>query len=184
VTQIIAICGLSGSGKSTLAKLIQKNDGGVITSFSNPIKIMIFDLICLQGCNPDIATQMIYGDLRETPTEYLDGKTPRYAMQTLDTEWGRNLLHTDLWIDAWKRNLGSIINQHDIIVDDLRFLSEERAIRTFKNSVIVKVTRGEYEPGDHSSENEQTMIHADVTIHNQSTPEDTYSVYKDYMSSR
>lgn len=182
--KIIAICGPSSSGKSTLAKLIQKNDGGVVTSFSHPIKVIIFDLICFQGCNPDIATRMIFGDLKEITTEYLCGRTPRYAMQTLGTEWGRNLLHADIWVNVWKRNLGFIVDRHDVIVDDLRFLSEERAIRTFENNVIVRIARkGDKTAGDHSSEKEYTRICTDVMITNDSTPEDMYGVYKYYMSS-
>jgi energy-coupling factor transporter ATP-binding protein EcfA2 len=181
--KIIAICGPSGSGKSTLAQLIQKNEGGVVTSFSHPIKMMLFDLVTFQGCSPDITARMIYGDLKETPSEYLGGRTPRYAMQTLGTEWGRNLLHTDLWIAAWKRNLGSIVDQHDVIVDDLRFLSEEKAVRTFRNSVIIRIARKDDKTaGDHSSEKEYTRICVDVMITNDSTPEDMYGVYKYYMS--
>ena len=32
----------------------------------------------------------IEGALKEVPCELLGGKTPRYAMQTLGTEWGRD----------------------------------------------------------------------------------------------
>ena len=55
----------------------------------------------------------------------MGGKTPRWAMQSLGTEWGRDLIHNDLWINAWK----STLPDGNIVVDDIRFLNEVETIQ-------------------------------------------------------
>jgi ABC-type oligopeptide transport system ATPase subunit len=175
--KIIAICGPSGSGKSTLAKLIQKNEGGVVVSFAEPIKKMLSAFVESQGCDPNTAYLMFYDSLKNTPSTYLSYRTPVYAMRTLGTEWGRDLMHTDLWVNAWKNKVATI-RLCDVIVDDLRFLSEEKTIRAFEKSVIIKVSREEIQTGKHRSEKEYTKVHQDIMIYNDSTPEDMYATYR------
>lgn len=179
--KIIVICGPRGSGKSTLAKLIQKNDGGTILPFAGPIKSMLSGLVMSQGCNLDTTTRMFYGDLKNTPSEYLGDRTPAYAMQTLGTEWGRDLIHQEIWANAWKRNIERL-HGFNIIVDDLRFLSEEKMIRTFENNTIVKLIRKERRSDGHLSENEYTRIHEDILIYNDTTPEDMYGIFKYHIN--
>lgn len=83
------------------------------------------------------------------------GKTPREAMQSLGTEWGRELIHPDIWVTAWS-NYVFKIGAGYVVVDDVRFLNEINAVRN-RNGIIVRVER----PGqdetlfkDHVSEKE------------------------------
>ncbi len=143
---------------------------------------MLIEFVCMQGCPHEIAIRMFYSDLKNTPSEYLGGRTPVYAMQTLGTEWGRDLMNVDLWVNAWLRKAKRLIEKHGIVVDDLRFLSEERVIRSFEKSTIVLIERDGYTSEDHQSEKEFPLIKPDFTVSNVSNPEQMYNDLKWYMS--
>jgi energy-coupling factor transporter ATP-binding protein EcfA2 len=165
---ILGIAGPKGSGKSTLANLLV-NVGWKRTGFAQPIKSMMRTLLLYQGADNHSVDQMLNGDLKETRTEFLCGQTPRWAMQTLGTEW-RNLVDKELWTEAWKRNIRSYPSGTKILVDDLRFLHEARAVRNFNGKVIL-ITRPGTGPGTHASEKEYLEISYDGAIVNDSTPE-------------
>jgi hypothetical protein len=56
--------------------------------FAGPLKAMMAALGCTNA--------EIDGDRKEVPCDLLGGKSPRWAMQTLGTEWGRKLIGDDL----------------------------------------------------------------------------------------
>jgi hypothetical protein len=71
----------------------------------------------------------LYGHLKEKPSPLLGGKTPRHAMQTLGTEWGRNLISADLWTNAWLVPVQEhLANGRCVVVDDVRFKNEMQII--------------------------------------------------------
>ncbi len=176
---IIAICGPRGSGKSTLAEFIQSNNKYVLSSFAYPIKKMLIELVCIQGCPYEIAVRMFYGDLKNTPSEYLSGRTPTYAMQTLGTEWGRGLMDINFWINIWKRKANKLIERYNIVIDDLRFSTEELMLRSFgRRATIVRIERDGYTSGDHQSEQEFLLIKPDLIITNRSSPDEMYNELK------
>jgi hypothetical protein len=53
----------------------------------------------------------LYGDEKETPLPEFGGKTPRQMMQTLGTEWGRNLIDAEIWITLWKRQAEGLLER-------------------------------------------------------------------------
>jgi hypothetical protein len=172
---IIAICGPRGSGKSTLAALLERDKNYIRTSFAYPLKKMLTEFVIIQGCPYNDAISMFYGDLKNTPSDYFLGKTPRYAMQTLGAEWGRDLIHPDLWSNAWRNKVSTLLSKNfNIVVDDLRFLTEEKIIRTFENTTIVRIHRVVGGQDSHRSEAEFPLISADIDLPNQSTPNDMY----------
>jgi hypothetical protein len=82
----------------------------------------------------------IDGDHKELPCELLGGKTPRHAMQTIGTEWGRDLIDGDLWINAWKRSIEKLPPNVPIVCDDVRFANEAEAIHAM-GGVVIRVVR-------------------------------------------
>ena len=157
---IIGITGRAGSGKSTLAEgLIQR--GFVRVRFVDPLKEMLRAI----GLSDD----QVNGHLKEIPTAILEGKTPRFAMQTLGTEWGRNLISPTIWITLWRRMIAAQLaaGKYHIVVDDLRFLNEAEAIRSY-NGKIWRVVR-DVPAGQHLSETEMQLIDEDTIIANTST---------------
>lgn len=167
---ILGICGAAGSGKTTLARLLC-NCGWRRTYFSAGLKAMLYSFLLLQGIPEKTIEKMLNEELKEIPTTFLGGRTPRYAMQTLGTEW-RNLMHQNLWVDAWKRHLVNYPAGSKILVDDLRFHHEAQVVRDLGGKIIRLIRPyNRLEVGIHVSAVEALTILADAEIVNDSTPE-------------
>lgn len=169
-SKIIALNGLIGSGKSTVANILAQRHGFTRLKFSEPLKNMLRGLY--RSCWVDELTieRKIEGDLKEIPCEYLSGVSPRKAMQTLGTEWGRDLIAQDLWTSllVWRarRFAGSVV------IEDCRFLNEAKVVRETLGGAIWQIKRGEAQvPASHRSESEQQSIDPDLVILNNSTLE-------------
>lgn len=132
--QFIGFTGRKRSGKDTAAEA-GKEAGWVSLSFATPIKLMIGTLLDYQGVDPDTIERMLYGDLKETPTEYLAGRTPREVMQTLGTEWGRKLVSDDLWATILVNHAKSM-DDEVVVVPDVRFQNEVNILRENGGSIF------------------------------------------------
>jgi hypothetical protein len=171
--KLLAITGVAGSGKTTLSNLLF-NCGWTQTKFATPLKSMLSYLLRYQGIDTTTAHRMLEGDLKETPTLFLNNRTPRYVMQTLGTEW-RDLIDKNLWVDVWKRNIMNHPNYPDIkiVIDDTRFHHEINTIREM-GGIIIRIERPNNPnqiASTHISEIEMSAIVPDLTILNNSTPE-------------
>lgn len=111
---LIGLTGFRGSGKTTVAQMLQGR-GFVRMRFASPLKAMLLSL----GLTQD----EIDGSLKEAPCDLLNGKTPRWAMQSLGTEWGRDLISANLWVNVMRRNLERTPAAH-VVIDDVRFSNE------------------------------------------------------------
>ena len=163
---IIALTGPKGVGKSTLAKLLSVEYGYYRSSFAVPIKAMLRSLLEYQGADEDTINQMLYGNLKEVNSIYLGDRSFRHAAQALGTEW-RDLIHLELWTKIWANRIASVENKK-IVVDDMRFLHEAKAVDTYPNATTFKILieRAEYSPGAHLSEREYLHIIPDYVISN------------------
>lgn len=155
---IIAFSGLAGSGKSTAAAHLVEARGFARVRFAGPLKAMMAAL----GLTP----AQIDGAEKETPCDLLGGKTPRHAMQTIGTEWGRDLIAPDLWIRAWQAAVERLPAGQPVVVDDCRFPNEAAAIRA-AGGALVRIIRPGAGSGaaGHSSEG-QTLSGVCATIVN------------------
>lgn len=121
---IIGISGLKGSGKSTLAKQL-------VPSTTLPIAWAIKEALLAMG----ISRKFLYDpEYKERPSRLLQGKTGRFAMVTLGTEWGRNMMGEDFWLDLWIEKVLTL--KGTIVVDDVRFPNEVEAIRNLGGFVV------------------------------------------------
>lgn len=143
--KIVGISGRKGSGKTTLAQhLVLYAPVGVArrVSFADPIRAMLSAL----GV-PDI-----YYNMKDEPVPELCGVSTRRAMQSLGTEWGRGMIHTELWVRAAMRRA---MRQRDVdlvVFDDVRFDNEARAIRE-QGGIVIRVVRpGVVNTDTHASE--------------------------------
>ena len=155
--RLIAFCGQAGSGKSTCSEFLEREWGYHLIKFAASIKEMLRVL----GLSP----AHLEGELKETPTELLAGQTPRYAMQTLGTEWGRELMGRDIWANAWAHAATLILNQGGkVVVDDCRFPNELEAVRHL-GGVAINILRPSIRPSwEHKSESHE--LPAEHTIVN------------------
>jgi hypothetical protein len=154
---LVALCGQAGSGKSTSAEILMNEYGYQRIKFAGPLKSMLRAL----GLTHD----HLEGDLKEIPCDLLGGKTPRQAMQSLGTEWGRDTIHPDLWTRAWKHKAQAYLDGGiDVVVDDCRFPNELRAVRELGGVSVMIERPGTALVNHHISE--QYVIETDFTIVN------------------
>ena len=128
---IIGFTGPIGAGKSTAANVLVQQ-GWRRVRFAGPLKAMAqaFGLSFAQ----------VDGDLKETPSELICRKTPRFFMQRLGTEFGRQMIGDDLWIRAFKHAVGQVHEDAPIVVDDIRFANEAEAVRSL-GGIVVRIDR-------------------------------------------
>lgn len=163
------------SGKSTLANILRSNHGFEVLRFAGPLKSMFKALLESLGVPEEDQRRMIEGDLKETPSSLLYGHTPRYIMQTLGTEWGRDLIGKHFWARAAATKAGFLMDQgKSVVFDDMRFANEVEACLTIGGHPVQIIRRAASLQGQsHPSEgglNSYTGWHH--TIHNNSSVDD------------
>lgn len=163
---IIGLCGRIGSGKSSLANLLVYTGSYTRVSFADPLRAMLDKLMLYQGATPSEIQALFVN--KELPNRFFNGVTTRYALQTLGTDWGRNFIHPDLWVDIFKRRIQSFPFTKDIICDDVRFQNEAEAIRDLGGKVI-RIHREQISRNEHISEKEIDLIQEDARIVNDGT---------------
>lgn len=132
---IIGLTGKAGAGKDTLAQALTYQGDFIVLKFADKLK----DMLCvLLDCTRD---ELEDRQFKEAPHPMLNGNTPRYAMQTLGTEWGREMISPELWVDSLrskiefmqKRNPDRRIN---IVITDVLFPQEAQMIRELGGKVF------------------------------------------------
>ncbi len=186
---IIGICGLAGAGKDTVADLLVRKHGFAKLSFADPMKRFckeVFDFTDEQLWGPSAS--------RNAPDERyprertgLSGSpaflTPRYALQQLGTEWGRDC-YAPIWCElalrhskrlmeyvhyryTAKRGLYEEVDGTEatapkgVAISDCRFANEIQAVQKAGGKVIRVVRPGSGLGGTaglHQSEVEQASI--------------------------
>lgn len=142
---IIGITGQATAGKTSLANIIIRNYPGFVRlSFADPIRAMLKAI----GL-----TDAELSEGKHLPNPKLCMRTPRYAMQKLGTEWGREMIGDDIWRDAAKRQaIAAYQSGLSVVFDDVRFDNEAWAIREIGGIVISVWKPGLPPPMDHASE--------------------------------
>lgn len=126
--KLVGLCGRKGSGKDTAGHALAESYGYKIIKFADPLKNMLRSLLTVQNCPFELRERMIEGDLKEVPSGYLGGQTPRYAMQTLGTEWGRDLIHKDFWIHCFINQI-KLDDNSRYVCTDMRFDNEVELVK-------------------------------------------------------
>lgn len=130
---VLGLAGRKSSGKSAVCNRLVAEYGAVKSSFADPLKKMLRTI----GLTDD----QLWGALKETPDhDTLLGQTPRHAMQTLGTEWGRKLISPDLWARLWLK-LEAVERPTFMVIEDVRFDNEVAAIRQL-GGIVIGIERG------------------------------------------
>ena len=155
-----------GSGKSTLAEAMAGH-GWRVVKFAAPLKAMVAALLREAGEGDDVIARALEGDLKAQPLEALAGRTARYTMQTLGTEWGRGAMASDIWVRlAIMRANRLRAAGVAVIVDDMRFENEAQAIRD-AGGKLVRITRPDAARlAGHASEGGLDDWHFDMEVTN------------------
>ena len=142
MTRLIGLTGAAGAGKDTVANMIDaKGHNGrqypEYVSFAAPIKGMIASLLLHWNIEHHVLTDRI---LKEQTIAGL-GASPRKLMQTLGTEWGRNLISETIWLDTAERRIVKALQEGRMaVVTDVRFPNEAQLIHRL-GGVVWKIER-------------------------------------------
>lgn len=179
-TLTIAFCGKAGSGKTTAAHYLEDKYNFSVRSFAAPIKQALIAMLgsdiaeCLYDHNQKnkLINSVIF------PKDTCSPISPRRLMQTLGTEWGRNMIHPELWTNIMLKSLKMTheiqqLNHPEkpnlIAVDDLRFLDEANMLdKTGAAIVLIKRPQqsATQEHDKHESERSINAIRPHYTIEN------------------
>jgi hypothetical protein len=160
-----------GSGKSEVAQHLRDFKGFTIMPYAIVLKAMTRTLLKRAGFSHTHAERMVAGDLKGLPLPELSGATPRYLMQTLGTEWGREGIHQDFWVNLHRRDLARALKEgRKVVIDDVRFPNEADAIKSLGGKVIMVQRPLDGKPDEtiHLSEGAMDNYPVDLTIHNNS----------------
>jgi predicted kinase len=174
MSSIIGLLGKAGSGKSTVAAYLAQNHGFKVVRFADSLKDMMRQL--------GLTDAHIEGDLKEVPCDLLMGKTPRQAMQWLGTEWGRNMVGENLWVNQW---LNRATRHRLVVAEDVRFPNEVLTLRENGGKLIRIKRPGQHRSSatfGHTSENLLDKLDADAEVVNDGSITDLCAgVYKAAM---
>lgn len=132
---LIGLTGRKQSGKSTVAQILREKQKFIEYSFAAPVRLFIAFMLA-----PREADGLAWLEAnKETPIDWLDGMTPRHMLQTLGTEWGRDMIHSELWLRKCMRDIVDS-TAPNIVVSDVRFDNEAKAIRE-SGGIILRIDR-------------------------------------------
>lgn len=119
---LIGLCGPAGSGKDTVAKYMA-NCGFTRYTLAMPLK---------KGLEAMFGIDLATWDNREVKEAVIPwiGKSPRQLAQTLGTEWGRQQVHPQIWVNLMLHNWDMVRQSLSprMVVTDVRFDNEAQAI--------------------------------------------------------
>lgn len=155
---LIGVTGYAGHGKDTFADHLVRVCRYQKLSFATPIKEALNEIFgwTMRDWNNR--------KFKETPRPEAGGKTPRQLAQTLGTEWGRNLVSNDLWVELTLDRARR--SPQPVVIADVRFPNEAALIRE-NGGILVLVRRPEVVPDlSHTSEQYIEKITPDVHVFN------------------
>lgn len=169
---IIGLSGAAGSGKSTAACHLE-DAGFSRIRIIGALKAMMRAYYAYCGLPESEIERRIEGDMKEQPDPLLCGATPRYAMQTLGTEWGRQMISPDLWMTSWRAAVLSAIREGKYVVtEDVRFADEADAIRELGGIVVRIEGQSRRDAGSaHASENVAAVTPDEIIFNDASIAE-------------
>lgn len=166
MTRLIALTGYAGTGKSTAAKYLVEQRDYVLVKFAGPLKDMMRAL--------GLSERQIEGDLKEQPCSLLCGQTPRWAMQSLGTEWGRQHIGVNLWVNAAMDRVDYLIHSgRSVVIDDCRFPNEALAVQK-AGGRLINIYRAGTEPALGAHQSELNILSQDAAVLNNGTIDTLY----------
>jgi hypothetical protein len=159
---IIGIAGRARAGKSTAAELLLRMGAGkYLYSFADPLRAMLKAGLGIDLDNPYWAMR------KEDPMPEFGGHSPRALLQSLGTEWGRQMVDANLWLTLAAKALRQ--RGPGMIVADVRFANEAAWVRGM-GGIVLHIERGNAPAvRPHASEAGVRQLPGDLRIFNESS---------------
>lgn len=169
---LIGLHGLARTGKDTAARYLVAHYQLLAYAFANPLKDGLMLMFQLTDAH-------LNGDLKEQPLPGI-GKSPRELMQLLGTEWGRQMVHPELWLKLARLHLDNMLELQDghipgFVISDVRFDNEAQWIRDQGGTVVHLVRSSAPGVNPHSSESGIAIQDNDQVIHNDADLQNLYA---------
>lgn len=138
---LIGLAGPARSGKSTAADHLVRNHLLEHYAFADPLRSGLMEIFNL---DPDD----FEGERKEQQLPWL-GRSPRELMQSMGTEWARQMVNPDVWVKIAEQNLNYLQNSLSsvvgFVISDVRFENEAEFIRQ-RGGTIIHISRPDAEP--------------------------------------
>lgn len=175
---LIGLHGLARTGKDTAAAYLAAHYALLSYAFADPLKAAIAQMF-------DLTTAHIEGDLKELTLPVI-GKSPRQLMQLLGTEWGRNMVHDQLWLLLAQQHIANQLEcdqsrYSGIVIRDVRFENEAQWIRSQGGYVVHILRPDAQQVAAHSSETRLHVRDNDTVIHNDAGLDEFHSELRSLM---
>lgn len=151
MTFIIPVLGITGKarvGKDTFADVLVNRHGFRKISFADPIRSMVSEMTGIP------VQDLIDGPLKEQIVPWI-GQSPRQLMQSLGTDWARNTIDQNIWLNHAKRRIAKMAEDpriKGIVFADIRFDNEAFLIKELGGNVLHVYRPGVSSVNDHASE--------------------------------
>lgn len=133
---VIGLCGSAGCGKDAVADCLVSRFGYQKIRFAAFLYKMIYQLPFLEE------HRWIDREWKESVHPFY-GVSPRRMLQTLGTEWGRDLVNTDMWVKIAELMIEQYYTSKRFFVfPDMRFRNEADWLHKV-GGLSVKITRPE-----------------------------------------
>jgi hypothetical protein len=143
--RLIGITGKAGSGKDTIGEYLDEMYCYRRISFAQPIRNGVSAML-------ELSSECFQHPLKEQVLANI-GKSPRQLLQTLGTEWGRNLVHPDLWLILAKESIERAwADGFGVAITDVRFENEAAMVRDLGGTVWHVFRSSAGTPHRHTSE--------------------------------
>lgn len=160
---IIGLQGYAGSGKSTVARYLQERHGFARRHIKTPIAEMTRVLI--KAAEPFLTdagvNEYVDGKYKRSGITRLGGRTATEIQQFLGTEFGREFIHPDIWLDIWS---AWAAGHERVVQESVRFANEAE-----RCDVIWEIRRPGYEAHNGHASEVLPVKEPDVTITNSGT---------------
>lgn len=163
--RIVGIHGRARSGKDTLAGFLVEHHGFHRIALADPIRQFVSSITGIS------VEDLMDSALKEAPLAEFGGRSPRQMMQTLGTEWGRDMIAPDLWLTVCRlgiersKRAGAV----GVVIPDVRFENEAEMVRALGGEVAHVIRDGAGAVNAHVSEVPLPDYLVDYTVNNDST---------------
>ncbi len=166
--RIFGITGAARSGKDCIGNYLMGLDTRYQHySFAQPMK----EMICTMLSKP----KAWLNQHKDEVIPFLDA-SPRKLLQTLGTDWGRDMIHKDIWLNLGQRFIDNCESARipGVVITDVRFENEAAMIRM--NGGVICHVRREAAPEVRAHVSEAGILHhpTDWAMHNDGTLPELY----------